>query len=138
MLFKLNIYRLGEERRLQERNRTRALAVVVLLVGLNFVTMVLYGQALWDTSRGVTAANARLADAQEVLDQVIEEGGAISEEQIDLLRVRSAQPSWSALLGRVYPGFSEQNSTFRSEGFRPPGHRRSAASPHPPEQRGVS
>ncbi len=101
MLFKLNIYRLGEERRLQERNRTRALAVVVLLVGLNFVTMVLYGQALWDTSRGVTAANARLADAQEVLDQVIEEGGAISEEQIDLLRVRSAQPSWSALLGRV-------------------------------------
>ena len=101
MLFKLNIYRLGEERRLQERNRTRALAVVVLLVGLNFVTMALYGQALWNTSRGVTAANARLADVQEILDEVIDEGGAISEEQVHLLRIRSAQPQWSVLMERI-------------------------------------
>ena len=101
MLFKLNVYRLGEERRLQERNRTRALAVVVLLVGLNFVTMALYSQALWNTSRGVSAANARLADVQEVLGHIVDEGGAISEEQIQLLRTRSAQPQWSALMRRI-------------------------------------
>ncbi len=101
MLFRLNLYRLGEERRLQERNRTRALAVVVLLVGLNLVTMALYGQALWSTSRGVTAANARLADVQNVLDEVIGEGGGITEEQVQLLRTRSAQPKWSALMGRI-------------------------------------
>jgi len=101
VLFKFNIYRLGEERRLQDRNRTRALAVVVLLVGLNFVTMALYGQALWSTSRGVDAANARLADVQAVMSQVMEEGGAISEEQVQLLRVRSAQPKWSILLERI-------------------------------------
>jgi len=101
VLFELNIYRLGEERRLQERNRTRALAVVVLLVGLNFVTMALYGQALWSTGRGVIAASARLADVQEVLNQVIDEGGGISEEQVGLLRVRSLQPQWSVLLERI-------------------------------------
>lgn len=101
MLFKLNIYRLGEERRLRERNRTRALAVVVLLVGLNVVTMALYAQALWSTNRGLNAANARLSEVQGLMDEVVEEGGAIREEQVQLLRVRSAQPHWSALMGRI-------------------------------------
>ncbi len=101
MLFKLNIYRLGEERRRQERNRTRALAIVVFLVGLNVVTLALYGQALWNTNRGLAAAEARLTEVQGMVDQVVGEGGAIREEQVQLLQTRSVQPSWSSLMGRL-------------------------------------
>ncbi len=101
MLFRLNIYHLGEEQLLRARSRTRALAVVVLLVGLNFVTIALYTQALWSTNQGLSAASARLAEVERVMEEVIDEGGAITGEQVELLRTRSAQPQWGVLMRRV-------------------------------------
>ncbi len=83
MLLKINMCRLGSERREHERTRTRNLAVAVAVLGMNAVVVGLFLQALLAT------------------DAAAGEGVTLAEQQVDILRARQEQIDWGRALMRI-------------------------------------
>lgn len=99
MLFRINVHRLGKERRLRARRRIRQLAFASVVIGLNVVLVGMFVVAVMVQSRNVAVASDRLEATEKALAKVvIEEGGAASEEEVDLIRRRAMQTRWSEVL----------------------------------------
>ncbi|MFH1502640.1 MAG: hypothetical protein ABIG03_06305 [Candidatus Eisenbacteria bacterium] len=107
MLFRVNMYRQGREKRLETIRRVHRLALFAAVLCVNAVVIGLFVFAIAMSDRGVAAAQTRLSATQEALDKVIEEqGGTTSDEELDLVRVRAERVLWSRVMravGRLTP-----------------------------------
>ena len=102
MLFKVNMYRTGREKRLEARMRIRRFASIATLIAVNVVVVGLFVIAVLLSGRGIEAKETRLQATQEALASLIEEqGGARSTEELELVRTRASQVRWSVVLGVV-------------------------------------
>ncbi len=101
MLFELNIYRLGRERRREAAARARSLGAIVLVAGVSFAMLLIYSQALWSTGKGLDVAQARLKGVERAFVTATEEGAGITADELLLLKDRAAQVPWSSVLRRV-------------------------------------
>ncbi|MBD3368118.1 MAG: hypothetical protein GF405_08110 [Candidatus Eisenbacteria bacterium] len=102
MLFKVNVHRLGKERRIKARQRIRQLAFASVVIGMNVVLVGMFVVAVMVQSRNVAVARERLEATERALAKVvIDEGGAASEEEVRLIRERAKQTRWSRVLAAV-------------------------------------
>ncbi len=101
MLFELNIYRLGRERRREAAAHARSLGTIVLLAGVSFATLLIYSQALWSTGKGLEVAQARLQGVERAFEEATEEGAGLTSDELLLLKDRAQQVPWSGVLRRV-------------------------------------
>ena len=99
MLFRINVHRLGKERRLKARQRIRRVMFASAVIGFNVVLVGMFIVAVMIQSRNVAVASNRLEATERALAKVvIEEGGAASEEEVRLIRKRAMQTRWSEVL----------------------------------------
>lgn len=99
MLFKVNMYRLGREKRLEAQMRLRRFASLATLIAVNIVVVGLFVVAVALSGRGIVARETRLQATQAALASLMEEqGGARSSEELDLVRTRASQVRWSVVL----------------------------------------
>jgi hypothetical protein len=102
VLFRINVHRLGKERRLKARQRIRRIIFASAIVGVNVVLVGMFVVAVMVQARNVAVASERLAATERALAKVvIEEGGAASEEEVRLIRKRAMQARWSEILASV-------------------------------------
>lgn len=102
MLFKMNMYRLGSERREAERRRIRSMAFLALVVCVNLIVMGLFAQSVFITMESAIAATqTRLHVAQDAMVKMTGNGRTLSDEQRELLRTRIGRASWSSILNAV-------------------------------------
>ncbi len=101
MLFELNIYRLGRERRREAAARVRSLGIIVLVAGVSFAMLLIYSQALWSTGKGLDVAQARLENAERAFEKTIGEGTSLTADELFLLKNRAELIPWSGVLRRV-------------------------------------
>lgn len=102
MLFRVNMYRGGHERRREAWRAMRWTALVTVVVTVNVAVLGLFACAVILSDRGIISQTMRLETTQRALAQRIEEDGrAPSEEQLELARTRAAQVRWSTVLQSV-------------------------------------
>ncbi len=99
MLFKINMYRLRNERAVEIKRKLRHLALVVFLVGVSIVVSGLFIFAIVLTQQEIAGKVARIETANAALREAL--GGAtdaISDEELSLIRTRAVQTRWSNVL----------------------------------------
>lgn len=101
MLFRLNMYRVSIERRKNARLHMRDVALSTLILGVNGLALLMFLGAINITNNGIEATEACLRSREEVLGQLADDGGALTEGQLDLLKERVDRMSWSAVLHKV-------------------------------------
>lgn len=102
MLFHVNMYRGGHERRREAWKAMRWTALVTTAVAVNAAILGLFVCALILSDRGISSQQVRLETTQRALAQrIAEDGRAPSEEQLELARTRAAQVRWSSVLQSV-------------------------------------
>ncbi len=102
MLFRVNVHRLGKERRIKARQRMRRIIFASAIVGINVVLIGMFVVAVMVQARNVAVASDRLEATERALAKVvIEEGGAATEEEVRLIRKRAMQTRWSEVLTSV-------------------------------------
>lgn len=102
MLFKVNMYRLGREKRLQAQMRIRRFAILATIITINVVVVGLFVFAVVLSGRGIAAKQSRLLATQAAVASLLEQqGGTRSGEELELVRTRASQVRWSVVLGVV-------------------------------------
>jgi len=102
LLFKVNMYRLGREKRREAQMRIRRLATLATIITINIVVVGLFIFAVVLSGRGIAAKESRLAATQTAVASLMEEqGGARSTEELELVRTRASQVRWSVVFGVV-------------------------------------
>ena len=102
MLFHVNMYRGGHERRRDAWRAMRWTALVTTVVTLNAAILGLFACAVILSDKGIVSQTVRVEMTQRALAQRIEDDGrAPSEEQLELAGTRAAQVRWSAVLRSV-------------------------------------
>lgn len=95
MLFRINVYRLGVEKRLEARRRIVRIALVAAVLGVNAIVLGLFVQAVFLTNDGISSTGARLGSIEQALGELVRGGGALTEDQLQLLEKRGQRISWS-------------------------------------------
>jgi Tfp pilus assembly protein PilN len=107
VLFRVNMYRKGREKRLEARRRVRRAAMVAAVVSLNVIFAGLFVSALLLSDRAIAAREVRLTATKEALaEYMAERGSNMTPEEMGLARLRAEQVRWSAvltILSRVAP-----------------------------------
>lgn len=99
MLFRVNMYRMGHEKRLEAQMRLRRFASFAVLIAVNVVVVGLFVVAVALSGRGIAARQTRLQATQTALATLMEEqGGDRSAEELELVRTRVSQIRWSVVL----------------------------------------
>jgi hypothetical protein len=99
LLFKVNMYRLGREKRREAQMRIRRFASMATLIAVNIVVVGLFVVAVALAGRGIEAREVRLEATQAALAGLMEEqGGDHSDEDLELVRTRVSQVRWSVVL----------------------------------------
>lgn len=99
MLFKVNMYRMGREKRLEAQMRIRRFASVATLIAVNVVVVGLFIVAVTLAGRAIDASETRLQATEAALASLMEErGGDRSSDELELVRTRVSQVRWSAVL----------------------------------------
>jgi hypothetical protein len=99
LLFKVNMYRMGHEKRVEAQMRLRRFASVAVLIAVNVVVVGLFVVAVMLSGRGIEATETRLLATQSALANLMEEqGGDRSAEELELVRTRVSQVRWSVVL----------------------------------------
>lgn len=123
MLFRINMYPAGRERRVEAQRRFRQLAALVAIAGANALIVVMFLVGLALLRETVVARQVRLKTAEQAIGQILNEhGGAMTMEELNLVRTRAAQVRWSAILAsvsRVTPPEVSLSRLRLSEGLRP-------------------
>jgi len=99
VLFKVNMYRLRNERAVEAKRKLRYLASLVFLAGVSIVVAGLFMFAIVLTQREIADKVARIETANAALRDVL--GGAtdaISDEDLSLIRTRAVRVGWSDIL----------------------------------------
>lgn len=102
MLFRINMYPAGREKRIEAEARIRRLAGIALVAAVNavFVVLLLLGAGL--SAQALSARQTRLTAAEGAITEILKEhGGAMTREDLDLVRMRAAQVRWSRILESV-------------------------------------
>ena len=128
MLFRINMYPAGRERRASAERRVRQFATLAAVAGVNAAVVVLFLAGLGLSKQALSVSQTRLAAAQEGIAQILDDqGGAMTNEELDLVRVRAAQVKWSAVMSsvsRVTPREVWLSRMRLTEGVRPGGRDR--------------
>jgi len=95
VLFRINVYRLGVEKRLEARRRIVRIALVAAVLGVNAIVLGLFVQAVFLTNDGISSTGARLGSIEQALGELVRGGGALTEDQLQLLEKRGQRISWS-------------------------------------------
>lgn len=99
MLFKVNMYRLRSERAVEIKRKLRHLALVVFLVGVSIVVSGLLIFAIVLTQQEIAGKVARIETANAALREALGGAtGAVSDEELSLIRTRAVQIRWSDIL----------------------------------------
>jgi Tfp pilus assembly protein PilN len=102
VIFKVNMYRLRNERALEVRRKLRFLALMVLLVGVSVVVAGLFFFAVGMTKSEIETRSTRLAEANnQLLESLGSAADALSGEELSLIRTRGGQIRWSNVLAAV-------------------------------------
>ncbi len=102
MLFRINMYPAGRERRIEAEVRVKRFASVALVAAVNAALIVLLLVAAGLSAQALTAKQTRLAAAEGAVTAILKEhGGAMTREDLDLVRMRAAQVRWSRILESV-------------------------------------
>lgn len=101
MLFRINMYRIGANRRMEAARKVRRLALAVSVVGVNVVLLVLFAQAIFMTNSGIAAVTRRLESGEEALGELTASGRALTPPQLGILQDRAERTSWSHALVAV-------------------------------------
>ena len=102
MLFHVNMYRGGHERRRAAWKAMRWTAHVTTVVALNAAVIGLFLCAIVLSDKGIASQRVRLETTQRALAQrIAEDGSAPGVEQLELARTRAAQVRWSSVLQSV-------------------------------------
>jgi hypothetical protein len=101
VLLRINMCRLGTERRERDKTRARNLAVAVTVLGVNAVVVGLFAQALIATDAAREAAAVRLDRTELAMARVTGDGVTLDEEQVEILKARRELVDWGRALKRV-------------------------------------
>jgi len=101
VLFRINMYRIGANRRMEAARKVRRLALAVSVVGVNVVLLVLFAQAIFMTNSGIAAVTRRLESGEEALGELTASGRALTPPQLGILQDRAERTSWSHALVAV-------------------------------------
>jgi len=102
LLFKVNMYRQGREKRLEAVRRVHRVALFAVVLTINVVVVGLFSFAVLMSDRGIAAAEVRLTATQQSLAKVVEEqGGTTTDEELGLFRQRAQRVLWSRVLKTI-------------------------------------
>jgi hypothetical protein len=102
VLFRVNMYRQGRERRLEAVRSVHRVAMFAVVLCVNAVVIGLFIFAIALSDRGIAAAESRLTATQQALAKVVsEQGGTTSEEELGLVRLRAERVLWSRVMRSV-------------------------------------
>lgn len=102
MLFKINMYRQGSEKRLEVVRRVHRVAIFAAVLCVNAVVIGLFIFAVLLSDRGIAAAEVRLSATQLALVKVVDEqGGTTTGEELGLVRMRAERVLWSRVMRTV-------------------------------------
>jgi hypothetical protein len=109
LLFRINMYRLGRERRLESQRRLQRVASLAAVLSINVVVAGLFVFALVLTGTETAAHETRLKASESAIQKFMEEQGGpvFSDEELNLVRARAAEVKWSIVLrtvARLTPG----------------------------------
>lgn len=102
MLFRINVYPAGRDKRIEADRRLRRLAVVAVVAAVNAAVIVLFLVAAGLSKQALSAKQTRLAATEGAITEILKErGGAMTREDLELVRMRAAQVRWSRILESV-------------------------------------
>jgi hypothetical protein len=102
LLFRVNMYRQGREKRLEAARRVHRAAIFATVLTVNAVVVGLFVFAVLMSDRGIAAAETRLGATQQSLAKVVkEQGGKTSDEDLDLFRKRADRVLWSRVMRMI-------------------------------------
>jgi hypothetical protein len=101
VLFKIDMCRLGEQRRTGESFRMRKAAVVSFVFGVNAIVLGLFVQSVIVAEHSTKAAEQRLGIAEEAVARVVGDSDAFSGQQMSLLKGRQKRVRLSNALENV-------------------------------------
>ena len=102
MLFRVNMYRQGRERRLEAVRRVHRVAIFAVVLSVNALVIGLFVFAVLMSDRGIAATEMRLTATQRALSKVVEEqGGTTTEEELGLFRQRAERVLWSRVMETI-------------------------------------
>jgi hypothetical protein len=99
VLFRVNMYRQGREKRLEAVRSVQRVALFAAVLCVNAVVIGLFIFAIAMSDRGIAAAETRLSATEQALDRVVsEQGGSTSEEELEVVRMRAERVLWSRVM----------------------------------------
>jgi hypothetical protein len=99
MLFRINMYPAGRERRVEADARARRFASVTVVVAVNALVVLLFLIGVQVADRAANVRDTRLVAAEGAIAEILKaKGGAITRDDLELVRMRAAQVSWSRVL----------------------------------------
>lgn len=102
MLFRINIYPAGREKRIEAERRLKRFASASLVITVNAALAVLLLVAAGLSTQAFRAKQTRLAAAEGAVTEILKEhGGAMTRGDLELVRMRAAQVRWSKILESV-------------------------------------
>lgn len=102
MLFRINMYPAGREKRIEAERRIRRFASVALVAAVNAALIVLFLVAVGLSKQALSAKQTRLAAVEGAVTEILKaNGGAMTREDLELVRMRAAQMRWSRVLESV-------------------------------------
>ncbi len=103
MLFRVNMYRLVGEKRLEAQRRVCGTALIAAMTTINVAVAALFVCAVILAGRGIRAQSARLETARAALIGMVAEKGGVgaTEEELCLIRIRAAQVRWSDVMRAI-------------------------------------
>jgi Tfp pilus assembly protein PilN len=102
VLFRINMYPAGREKRIEAENRLRRLARIAVLAAVNTALIVLFLVAAGLSKQALSAKQTRLAASEGAITEILKQhGGAMTREDLELVRMRAAQVRWSRILASV-------------------------------------
>ncbi|MBD3348543.1 MAG: hypothetical protein GF400_05030 [Candidatus Eisenbacteria bacterium] len=102
MLFRVNMYRQGREKRLEAVRRVHRTAIFAVVLSVNVVVIGLFTFAVLMSDRGIAAAEVRLSATEQALDKVVsDQGGSTTESELGLFRLRAERVLWSRVMETI-------------------------------------
>jgi len=103
LLFRINMYRLGRERRLGAQRRLQRVASLAAVLSINVLVAGLFVFALALMDKETDTKEIRLKASERAIQKFMaEQGGPVfSDEELDLVRRRAAEVQWSVVLRTV-------------------------------------
>jgi Tfp pilus assembly protein PilN len=102
VLFRINMYPAGREKRLEAERRIKRLASTAVVAAVGTALIVLFFVAAGLSKQALSAKQTRLAAAERAITEILKQhGGAMTREDLELVRMRTAQVRWSRVLESV-------------------------------------